>query len=110
MLGEAHDLLHRARTPGTRFHGRVVRHHAHRASVDPADAGDDAVGREIAGQRVGEQRVFDERVFVEEKRDAVAHEQLVLARELLPFLGEVSFPRPIGQLADAIAVGHDALS
>ena len=66
----AHDLLDRARTPRTRLHGRVVGHHAHRASVDPADAGDDAVGGEIAGQRVGEQRVFDERVFVEQERDA----------------------------------------
>ena len=81
----------------------------HRASVDPADAGDDTAGGRSPASALAE-RVFDERVFVEEKRDAVAHEQFVLARKLLRFLGEVSFPRPIGQVADAIAVGHEALS
>ena len=103
VLGEAHDLLDRARAPRARLHRRVVGHHAHRAAVDAADAGDDAVGREIAGERVGEQRVLDERALVEEQREAVAHEQLVLPRELLPFLGEVPLPRPVGELADAIA-------
>ena len=90
VLGEPHDLLDRARAPRARLHRRVVRHHAHRAAVDAADAGDDTVGREIAGERVGEQRVLDERVVVEEQREPVAHEQLVLPRELLALLGEIA--------------------
>ena len=48
-----------------------------------ADAGHHAVGGQVAGERVGEQAVLDERVVVEQQREPVAHEQLVLARELL---------------------------
>ena len=78
VLGEPHDLLDRARAPRAGLHRRVVRHHAHRAAVDAADAGHDAVGRQVAGERVGEQAVLDERAVVEQQREPVAHEQLVL--------------------------------
>ena len=36
VLGEPHDLLDGARTPRTRLHRGVVRHHAHRPTVDAA--------------------------------------------------------------------------
>ena len=49
-LGEPHDLLDGARAPRPGLHRRVVGHDADRAPVDPADAGDDAVGGQVVGR------------------------------------------------------------
>ncbi len=97
VLGEPHDLLHRAGTPRARLHRRVVRHHAHRPPVDGADARDHSVGGQVPGERVGEEPVLDEGTLIEEQREAVANEELVLARELVPLLVEIAFAGALGR-------------
>ena len=98
-LGEADDLLDGARAPRTRLHRRVVGHHAHRPAVDRADAGDDAIGGQVVGrrQRVREQPVLDERALVEQQVEPIAHEELVLGRELVA-LGSRGCLRERGRL------------
>src|SRR4029079_18849796 len=68
------------------------------------DACHDPVGGQIAGERVGEETVFDERTFVEQAREPVTDEQLVLGRELVGFLGKVALPRAFGVLGEAFEV------
>ena len=91
----AHDLLDRARAPRAGLHRRVVGHHAHRPTVDAADAGDDAVGGQVAGERVGEQPVLDERALVEQQREPVADEQLALAARASRVPVEVALARAL---------------
>src|ERR1700722_11344005 len=90
-----------ARAPRPGLHCRVVGHHAHRTTVDAADAGHHTVGRKISCERVREPRVFDERTVVEQPRDALAHEQLVLLRELVGALRQIALPGALGVLLDA---------
>src|SRR5690606_6679221 len=82
-LGGAHDLLHRARTPRSGFHHGVVGDHHDRAAVDRTPPGDDAVGWQAGVDGVGEGAVLDEGVVVDERVDALAGGELVLAPELL---------------------------
>ena len=90
VLGEAHDLLDRARAPRPGLHRRVVGHHAHRAAVDrPTPVTTPSAGRSSA-RGVGQQAVLDERALVEQQGEPVAHEQLVLLGQLLAALGQVA--------------------
>src|SRR5439155_11532842 len=73
-----------------------------RAPVDPPDAGHDAVSRQVADNRVGKQRVLDERALVEQQRQPVAHEKLVLGRQLLGAAFEVAPPRPLADGLDVV--------
>ena len=68
---------------------RVVGHHAHRPPLDATDARHDAVGEQVGGLVVGQQAVLDERVGVEQQRQPVADEELVLGLELVAARGEV---------------------
>ena len=106
VLAGAHHLLHRAGPPGPGLHGRVVGDYHDRTPLDGADAGDDAVGREVARRRVGEQRVLDEGAGVEEEVEPVAHEQLPLAFELRRLLLEVPPASPLGSGPQLVAHTH----
>ena len=97
VLRETDDLLDGPRTPRAGLHRRVVGHHADPPTVDRADAGDDAVGREIVGERVGEEAALDERALVEEQGETVADEELALALELRAFLLEIALAGPLGR-------------
>ena len=62
-------------------HREVVRRDRDRPTVDLADAGDRAVGREVAITEpgvhvIGEQRVFDPRSGIEQKVEPLANRQL----------------------------------
>ena len=103
-FGEPHDLLDCPRAPRPRLHGRIVRHHAHRSSIDRAGAGDDTIGWQIVGQRVGQQPVFDERSRVEQQVQTVTHEELVLLCELLGATSEVALARPLGDHRQLLGV------
>src|SRR5439155_3584326 len=65
--------------------------------------GDDAVGGEVVGRGVGQQRVFHERALVEQQRQPVAHEQLVLTGQLLRARREVALPGPFDRGPDLVA-------
>ena len=68
-----------------------------------ADAGDDAVGGQVVGGaarwRAG---VLDERALVEQQVEPVAHEQLVLAGELLALRREVAFESAGGSALEVV--------
>src|SRR5581483_11559505 len=72
----------------------------------PSYSGDDAVGGKIARrrQRVGQQTVLDERAFVEQQRDAVAHEQLVLRLELLSLRVQIAGQCALGRFVQRVVV------
>ena len=97
VLGGAHHLLDRACAPRPGLDGGVVGDHHHGPPLDPAHAGDHAVGRQVGGRGVGQQRVLDERVRVEEACQPVADEELVLLGELVGAAGEVAVERPGGR-------------
>ena len=101
-LSEPDDLLDRARTPRSGLDRRIVRHDADRASVDPPHARDDPVGRQRIGERVREEPVLRERAGIEQTIQAVAHEHLVLARELVALLLEVALQRAFDVLVDPV--------
>src|SRR5207248_3758043 len=105
VLGEAHDLLDRAGPPRARFDRGIVRHHAHGTTVDPPDAGHDAIGREVFRHGVGQESVLDPRPLVEEQGQAVSYEQLVLAGELLALAVEVSLQGPVAGAGDVHSRG-----
>ena len=87
------DLLNRARAPGARLDGRVVRHHRDRPALDGAQSGDHAVGRQLVGEDVGEESILDEGAGVEEEVEPLANGELVLLAQL-------------GQVAGAARQGH----
>src|SRR5207248_3548610 len=75
-------------------------HHADGAAVDAADAGDDAVSRQVTGHGVGQQGVLDPRTLVEQQGEPIADEQLVLAGQLLPLAFEVALQGPVAGAGD----------
>ncbi len=81
-LLDAHDLLHRPRTPAARLHGGVVGHHGHLPALDSAEAGHHAVGGKLFREHVGEQPVLEERVLVEQQVEPLTRCQLVLLAQL----------------------------
>src|SRR5205085_1451634 len=101
-LLDPEDLLDGALPPRARFHRRIVRHHAHRTSGHAPDAGDDAVGWEVAGLNVRQQRVLDERAFIEQQREPVAAEELVLLRRGLVVLGCAASANLFGHLVQVV--------
>ena len=103
ILSEPHDLLDGASAPRAGLHGRIVGHHAHGAPVDAADPGDDTVGRQIGGHGIREETVLDERLRIEQKRQTIADEQLVLTGELVGLLVEVA---PKGPRPDGVELAH----
>jgi len=81
-LDDADDLLDRSSAPRTCLDRRVVGHDRDRATVDAAHPGDDSVGREITAQGIDQEPVLGEAVHrVEQQREPLAHEQLVLLRQ-----------------------------
>ncbi len=108
-LGDPDDLLHRPRAPAAGLHRRVVGDHQRRPALDQAAAGDHTVGGQIAGQGIGQLPVLDEGALVEEQRDPVPDEQLVLAVQLGPGLlaqGSGGGPSRVDVGSGADAVHH----
>ena len=102
VLGQAHDLLDGARPPRAGLDGGVVGHDAHGTAVHQPPPGDHAVRGQVVGgrQRVGQQPVLHEGPRVQQQRQAVAHEQLALAGQLVRLLVQVAPERPLGGRPD----------
>ena len=118
VLGEPHDLLDGAGPPRPRLHGGVVGHHAHRAAVDGAHAGDHAVGGQVGSGGVGQQGVLHERPGVQQQVQPVADEELALLGQLVAPLGQVPGERTLrggghtvrgGRVGDGGHIGHGLL-
>src|SRR5439155_18643100 len=74
------------RVPGAAFHAGVVGANDDLAAADDADAGDLAGARNFAfvGHVRGERREFEKRrAGVEQERETITHEELLLPREAL---------------------------
>ena len=102
-LLDAHDFLHGARPPRSRLDGRVVGHHAHRAPLDAADDGHDAVGAVAGFFVVGEEPVLDQEVRVEQQLEPPTHRQLVLLPQLFRVLRGAARPRGLGASLEIVA-------
>ncbi len=104
-LLHANHFLDGAGAPGTRLHRRIVGDDRHRPTVHAADAGDDAVGRQIARGGVGEQTILDEVLapVITQQRDPLAAEQLAGGGVALVVLRRAAFADLIGQGVELIA-------
>ena len=91
--------------------GSLAMTHTGRPSMRPMPVTTPSAGQ-VTGRchRVGEQRVLDERAVVEQQREAVAHEQLVLRGELVAARVEVAGECPLGCLLQLLVVLAHALS
>jgi hypothetical protein len=85
-LLNAQNLLDGALPPGTGLDRRIVRHHTDRATVDPARARHDTIGREVARETVRERGVLDERALVQQQGEPLAAEELPVIARLLVIL------------------------
>ncbi len=105
-LRQSDHLLDGPGAPGSSLYSGVVRHHAHRAPVDPPLTCHDPVSGEVLGEGISEQPVFDETPLVEEQREAVANEEFVLRSELLAAFREVALERPRRRLGNTALIAH----